>query len=107
MSREIIKRQAELLAGENRKAEPSITRIYWFPDDHEVRLVELISTVPRADDGRVHPFYFRANAEEDLPAPTGIALIRPEEFRQLSLPEKWGGWEAAVSLEVVAEEPAR
>lgn len=91
-----IEKQARRLAEEGRQADPTITGVYWFPDDHEVRLVELSPQVPMAHDGKLHPFYFRAS--DEVPAPSGIAMIRPEEFRQLQLPTDWGGWERAVSL---------
>src|SRR4051794_6613160 len=97
MSRQEIKRQAQLLARENREAEPDIEKVYWFPDEHEVRLVELLATMP-ASDKDVQPFYFRAMPQDDMPAPVGIALIRPDEFRKLRLPSKWGTWDEAEEL---------
>jgi hypothetical protein len=99
MSLEVIKRQAKYLAQENRLAEPDIVEVYWFPNDIEVRLVELSSSIPASGDGRVHPFYFRSDPHEHLPAPSGIALIRPEEFRRLETPKDWGGWDKAIRVE--------
>jgi hypothetical protein len=97
MSRQEIKVQAKFLAKENRLAEPEIEKVFWFPDDQEVRLVELISTVPMSGDA-VEPFYFRPMPQDNLPAPSGIALIRPEEFRKLRLPPAWGSWDEAEEL---------
>ncbi len=93
-----IKEQAQLLAADNRQAEPDITRVFWFPDDQEVRLVELTDQVPQTQDGEVHPFYFRASPQDKLPVPSAIAMIRVDEFRKLRLPVDWGNWDDAVEL---------
>jgi hypothetical protein len=77
--------------------------IYWFPHDTEVRLIELTPTIPASGDGRVHPFHFRPKPGLQLHAPSGIALIRPDEFGKLELPSDWGDWNAAVPLN--GEEP--
>jgi hypothetical protein len=98
MPNEVIERQAKMLAADNRRAEPGIVRVYWFPDEVEVRLVELLPTVPPSGD-RVVPFHFRPRSTDDLPAPSGIALIRPEEFGMLPLPSGWGRWEDAIEIE--------
>ena len=104
MSREIVERQAKLLATDNRKADPGIVKVYWFPDDEEVRLVELLASIPRSGEGSVRPFHFRPHAAESLPAPSATALIRPDEFGKLELPSDWGTWDDAILLEDVAEE---
>ena len=84
-----IKKQAELLARDNQDAEPSIQAVYWFPDEEEVRLVELTPVVPLNEDDRLHPTYFPPSPEDDLPAPTRMTMIRPEEWRNLRLPSGW------------------
>jgi len=99
MAREQVERQAKLLALDNRRAEPGIIKMYWFPDDEEVRLVGLLPSVPRTDNGSVQPYHFLANPAASLPAPSGIALIRPDEFGKLELPAGWGSWDDAVPLE--------
>lgn len=101
MPREDIERQAKLLARENRQAEPDIKTIYWFPDDNEVRLVEVLPTIPPS--GQVQPYFFRAAPKDNLPAPSGIALINPNDVK-LPPPEGWGRWEDAVELELEDEE---
>jgi hypothetical protein len=93
-----IEKQARRLARENRKNDPDIKRVYWFPHDAEVRLIELHKTIPISLDGEIHPFYFRAAPASNLPAPSGIALIRPEELKKLSPPSNWGSWEDAEEL---------
>jgi hypothetical protein len=96
MSRDDIMRQAKLLAKENRKAEPQITRIYWFPDDIEVRLIEVLPPIPPNGDQTVRPYFFRPSPNDNLPAPSGVVLIRPEEERQVHLPADWGRWSDAI-----------
>lgn len=97
MSRAQILEQAKLLAHENRLAEPAITKVYWFPHDDEVRLVEVLPSIPPSGD-RASAYYFRPAPGDDLPAPSGIAMIRPEEFGRVSLPPNWGNWEDAVEI---------
>ena len=99
MPLEVIEQQARMLAKDNREAEPDIQRVYWFPHEDEVRLVELMPSIPASDDGQVHPFYFRSSPVDNLPAPSGIAIIRPEEFQQLQPPPTWGRWDDAILLE--------
>jgi hypothetical protein len=99
MPSQIIERQAKLLANENRLAEPSITTIYWFPNDHEVRLVEVLSTVPANGDRQLQPFFFRPSPVDNLPAPSGVAFVRPDEVNRARLPDTWGDWADAVELE--------
>jgi hypothetical protein len=96
LSRAAVLEQAKLLARENRRAEPRITRVYWFPDDEEVRLVEVLPSMPASAE--VVPYYFRPDLKEHLPAPSGIALIRPDEFGRAALPPRWGSWDDAVEL---------
>ena len=99
MYNETIKQQAEILAKANREAEPTISDVYWFPHEVEVRLVEIDSAVPRELDGKVHPFHFRSSPEDGLPAPSDVALITPSEFdERVALPEGWGTWDKAVKL---------
>jgi len=93
-----IRQQAELLAAENRHADPAIERVYWFPDPDEVRLVETTPDVPRSADMDAHPFYFRPAPQDNLYAPSAIVLIRPDEVQQVRLPASWGDWNDAVEL---------
>jgi hypothetical protein len=93
-----IQEQARLLADDNRKAEPAITTVFWFPDPDEVRLVEVHSGIAATPEGPLHPFFFRESPDDNLPAPSGIVLVRPEEVRQRELPEEWGSWEDGIEL---------
>lgn len=93
-----VEQQARSLAADNRQAEPAIVRIYWFPDEQEVRLVGLNPEMPASSDRSLHPFYFRPSPADALPLPSRIALIRPEEFGKLVLPDGWGTWGDAVEI---------
>lgn len=93
-----IKEQAIYLASENRKADPSIQKVYWFPHPSEIRLVELTDDVPADMDGEVRPIWFRASPQHGLTAPSGIALIRPAEFGALQLPRGWPAWQDAQDI---------
>ena len=95
-----IREQAVLLARENKRSERGITKVYWFPDEREVRLIELEEGIPPTPGEDVEPFRFAASPEDQLMAPSGVALIRPDEFGKLNLPDDWGGWEAAQELPV-------
>ena len=93
-----IEQQARLLADDNRRAEPDIARVFWLPDDSEVRLIELTDMVPSNSDGELRPFYFRPAPADSLPAPSAIAMIRADEFGKLTLPADWGQWSDAIEL---------
>ena len=97
-----IRTQAELLAKENVRAEPNIKTIYWFPNENEVRLVEVENSdiIPQSLSGSVEPFYFDSSPADNLPAPSGIAIIRSDEVEKLSLPDGWGTWDSAKKLEI-------
>ena len=99
-TRDPIKKQALLLARENKRAEPGIEAIYWIPNTVEVRLIEVESDTVRCLSGAVEPFYFDPAPVDGLPAPSGVALIRPDEFGKLDLPDAWGSWEDAEPLEI-------
>ena len=54
--------------------------------------------VPAAIEGEVLPFYFRPAPQQDLPLPSGVAMIRAAEFGKLKLPPGWGEWADAVEM---------
>ncbi|MBM3300984.1 MAG: hypothetical protein FJY85_13640, partial [Deltaproteobacteria bacterium] len=92
--------QAKMLAIESKKSEPDIVKIYWFPHDSEVHLIELDDKTVRSLSGQVEAFYFDPSPEHDITVPSGIAIIRPEEYGKLTLPEGWGDWKDGEVLEV-------
>jgi hypothetical protein len=95
-----IREQAEMLAAESKKSEPDIDRIYWFPHDSEVHLIQINDKTVTSGSGEVEAFYFDASPEDDITVPSGIAIIRPDEYGKLTLPEGWGDWEAGQELEI-------
>ena len=95
---ESVEQQARFLAEDNRKAEPSIQKIYWFPHPDELRLVELLDEIPVSMDEQIHAFYFQPSPEDGLTIGSRIAMIRPEEFGKARLPRGWGEWSDAVEL---------
>lgn len=94
----LVKLQAKLLALEHRQSDEGISKIYWFPDDSEVRILELNSTIPGNCDGSVRPFFYQPEPSRDLPLASSIAIIKPNEFGKLKLPPNWGVWDIAVEL---------
>src|SRR3990172_8768214 len=93
-----IEAQTRNLARANKKAEPAIEKIYWFPSRMEIRLVELEENMVPALSGRVEPFYFRPSPQDGFTVPFAIAIIRTKEFGKLRLPRGWGKGTDAVEL---------
>jgi hypothetical protein len=85
-----ILEQAKKLANEARNLDSNITEVYWFPDEQEVRLIEINENTIKSLTGRIEPFYFDSTAE--IPAPSGVAVIQPSEVGKLKLPKDWGNW---------------
>lgn len=93
-----IKEQARILADEYRKSDPTITDIYWFPSEKSVRLVLVDSIIPCSVDDVIYPFYFGISTEDDIPFPTEVAIICPEEYLKISTPIDWGDWDTAEKI---------
>src|SRR5437763_16535757 len=88
-----IRAAAEQLARANMEDEPAIARVYLFPSDHEIRLVEVDETMPPLRNGEtITPFYFGASPDVGIRFRSAIALIRPEEAENAPLPPGWGDW---------------
>ena len=98
MSRQSIEQQARSLASSHREADPDLEYVLWFPDDEQVRLIDVTEGIPASDDAIVAPFYFRPDPERNLPAVMAIAMVRPGEVGKLRLPTEWGDWNSAVRL---------
>lgn len=93
-----IKKQALLLANEAKLADSSIVRFFWFPDAEQVRLLELSTNVSPAAGDEIEPVFFRPAPEHGIPALSGVAMIREDEYRAVNLPTDWGTWDDAVEL---------
>ena len=98
-----IKKQALLLAKEARIADSSIVRFFWFPNGEQVRLVEISSDMLPASGDEVEPVFFRPAPEHGMPALSGVAMIREDEYLSIKLPTEWGTWDEAVELTRDAE----
>lgn len=96
----IIQKQALLLAEEARRTDPNIIKFYWFPAENEVRLVEVATDMQPSLDDAVQPFYFPASPQHNMPALSGVAIIRDGEDGKLKLPKGWGTWAEAELLKV-------
>jgi hypothetical protein len=91
-----IEEEARWLAQYNKRTNPDIKNVYWFPAENEIRLLETTEEVPFSEEEKdVSPFYFPAFRDEDvhIKHKLAIALIRPECFGNLNLPENWGSWD--------------
>jgi hypothetical protein len=97
MDKEQMRQLAKRLALENAESEPELQKVLWFPHDVELRLVEVIPGVIPSDF--VVAFYFGPEPTVGIPVPSAIALILPQEFRRIPLPEGWGNWDDAEEID--------
>ncbi len=88
---------AKRLAAANADAEPAIQEIYWFPDEDEIRLIEIDETAVPYEDF-IAPFYFPADPEGHIPFRSALAMVTPDDKKRLPPPEGWGAWEDAVRI---------
>ena len=93
-----VKMQAISLAKSNKEVEPNITEIHWFPDETEIRLVEVQTDIPKSSSPYLEPFYFGAAPSEGLFLKSAIALVHPDDKKELKLPKSWVGWEQAEKI---------
>ncbi|OXU14767.1 hypothetical protein [Sedimentisphaera salicampi] len=96
--KEDIKQQAEYLAKENYSSEPNMSKILWFPDEREVRLVEILDDAPSFSDNQMRPVYFKESPKDRLYYPSAIVLVNSKDFNNLNLPSDWGSKDEAVEL---------
>jgi len=99
VSKDDVRKWALFLAKESVGDDSSVSRVFWFPHDQEIRLVEVDeSSLP---NDQVLPFYFGPSPAGGVPLPSAIALIRPDEVpKRLKLPDDWGTWDDAEELVV-------
>ncbi len=95
---EKVKTEAIKLAKENKKAEPNILKIFWFPHEEKFRLIEVEDDIPDSFENEIEVFYF--GQSQNVPLNSAIGLIRSNEIGKLKLPENWGNWAVAEELEV-------
>jgi hypothetical protein len=93
MDKKKMRQLAKRLASSHAQSEPTLEKVLWFPHEVELRLVEVMTDVPPSDF--VVAFHFGPEPAGGIPAPVGIALILPSEYRTIPLPEGWGTWDDA------------
>ena len=94
----IIEKQARMMTEEARRNDPGLTGVLFFPAAEEVRLIEVVSDVPASAGSQVNVFYFNPAPEHQMPALSGVGVVRPDDFGKLSLPEGWGDWKDGIEL---------
>jgi len=92
-----VRKAADRLARINTDKVSYISEIYLFPNDEEIRIVE-VSEEALPNDEELEPFYFSADPEGNIPFPMGIAMIRPSEKDRLRPPAGWGDWRDAIRI---------
>lgn len=75
------------LAISSAESDPTIRKIYWFPNDQQVRLLHIDSESIKTDDQDARPFYF--NKVEGIPFTVGLAMLHPDEERLKAPPVEW------------------
>ena len=87
-----IEDEARSLAESNSEADQDIQQIWWFPDEREIRLIEVDPKLPSSDE--VAPYCFPPDVHAGVHFPSAIALIRPDE-KTLPMPDGWVSWDQA------------
>jgi hypothetical protein len=89
-----LREAAVELVQSHREVEPNLLQVFFYrdPDEHEVRLVEVVDGSPSA--GEVLPFRFAPDAAQGVRFPVVIVELSPEEFDRvergdLALPPGW------------------
>lgn len=81
-----VREAAERLAKDWGDKDDAVIRIYWFPHESQIRLVEVdVEAIP--SPGALMPFYFTPH--ENLPYESGVALATPDEENRSPLPPEW------------------
>lgn len=90
-----VEEVARDLAAAHRRADPEIQQIFMVADPEmaEVRLLEVSGAV--GNTGSIMPFRFTARPDLDVPFPSVVILMSPEEKelldrQELHLPDTWG-----------------
>lgn len=86
------------IVSEDKKKEPNIKEAYWFPNEDAILILELEDDFISSSSKCVEPYYFKVDDEKNIYS--GLAVIRSDEFKKLTLPEKWGSWDKARKLEL-------
>ena len=84
---------ATRLAAAHQKEDPATSDVFLAKGEEEVRLVEISKSV--GNTGEVLPFRFGPRVDQDIPYPSVIVVLSPEEWQlvkdgKLKLPDGWG-----------------
>jgi hypothetical protein len=91
-----MQRIAERVAAADIESEPTIQRVFWFPNLEEVRLVEVMpDTIPSEE---VVAFHFGPDLPGGIPVPFAVALVLPQEVGAIPVPKGWVDWKDAKEL---------
>ena len=94
---EAIRRMAEAAAAHSYEMEET-AGVYWFPADHELRVLVTATDMDPSPDGQTGASRFRPDPERPDDVAEVISVIRPEEFGNLELPSQWGKWQDAILM---------
>jgi hypothetical protein len=91
------------LAEAHRREDPGTAQIFLIPDPARaaVRLVEISTSAPRSGD--VMPFTFESRPDLDIPFPSTVILLNPEEWEDVLKGDLEGfpaGWVLAAREEI-------
>jgi hypothetical protein len=94
------KEAAEEIARENAEDNTEISEIWLFPDDREVRLIEIDETaMPYPPDAnRISAYSFPPYPGTRSPFRFAVAVIRSEDKKRLDPPRGWGTWDDAEKI---------
>jgi len=74
---------------ENMEGNPEFTAGYWFPDEHEYRLVYVDPTIPPTDPDQGIAAFRLAGMENGVEITLSVGLVRPDEVGLVPLPAGW------------------
>ena len=82
-----VEEEARKLARANAESEMSISKVYSFSTDDEIRLVAIDSNAMPIGEDESAAIYFAPDSEYHYPS--GFALMTPEDEKRAKLPEEW------------------
>lgn len=87
------KEAARKLVRWHRKADPQLKRIFLYPHNRQIRLLEVSEGSPST--GKLYPFTFAPDEEHGISFPLVLIEVSPQEAHliesgKLKLPRGWG-----------------
>src|SRR5690606_33183740 len=93
-----VRELAESLAAFHADSDSAGERIYWFPSEEAVRLIDIVPTAMPHDPGALHPYFFGARPKDGITLPSALVVITPEDVATATPPDGWGSWADAVLI---------